>query len=149
MWSAIKWLLLRIAAIRWVFKLGWLGVLISIAFVLKAIGLPLLLILLVLALPILLMFFVFGLPVFLVFLAGGAFMGLVSFVLRLSFAALKIAIFVVLPIWLVFAIAPRIARWFRGDKGDGNDKAGSKPSDSPPPSSAPPASESAGDFDPL
>ena len=140
MWSAIKWVLLRIAAIRWVFKLGWLGVLIPIAFVLKAIGLPLLLILLVLALPVLLMFFVFGLPVFLVVVAGGAFMGLVSFVLTLSFAVLKIAIFVVLPIWLVFAIAPRIARWFKGG-GNGND---SKPS--APPNPAPP--ESGSDVDP-
>ena len=140
MWSAIKWLLLRIAAIRWVFKLGWLGLLIPIAFVLKTIGLPLLLILLVLALPVLFMFFVFGLPVFLVVMAGGAFMGLVSFVLTLSFAVLKIALFVVLPIWLVFAIAPRIARWFKGGNG-GN---GSKPSE--PPTPAPP--ESAGDFDP-
>jgi hypothetical protein len=143
MWSAIKWVLLRIAAIRWIFKLGWLGVLIPIAFLLKAIGLPLLLILLVLALPILFMFFVFGLPVFLVVLAGGAFMGLVSFVLTLSFAVLKIAIFVVLPIWLVFAIAPRIARWFKGDKGDNG---GSKAAPPPPP---PPPPESAGDFDSL
>ena len=141
MWAAIKWVLLRIAAIRWVFKLGWLGLLIPIAFILKAIGLPLLLILLVLALPILFMFFVFGLPVFLVVLAGGAFMGLVSFVLTLSFAVLKIAVFVVLPIWLVFAIAPRIARWFRG----GNGGTESKPSE--PPNPAPP--ESGSDFDPL
>jgi hypothetical protein len=140
MWSAIRWLLLRIAAIRLVFKLGWLGLLIPIAFVLKTIGLPLLLILLVLALPVLLMFFVFGLPVFLVVLAGSAFMGLVSFVLTLSFAVLKIALFVVLPIWLVFAIAPRIARWFKG--GNGGD---STPSSPPSPNSAP---ENGGDFDP-
>jgi hypothetical protein len=110
MWSAIRWLLLRIAAIRWVFKLGWLGLLIPIAFVLKSIGLPLLIILCILALPILLMMFVFGLPIFLVVMAGGAFMGLVSVVLSLSFAVLKIALMVVLPIWLVFAIAPRIRR---------------------------------------
>jgi hypothetical protein len=140
MWSAIKWLLLRIAAIRWVFKLGWLGLLIPIAFVLKTIGLPLLLILLVLALPVLFMFFVFGLPVFLVVMAGGAFMGLVSFVLTLSFAVLKIAIFVVLPIWLVFAIAPRVARWFKRGGNGGSD---SKPSTPPNP-----ASESGSDFDP-
>src|SRR5215467_14500413 len=143
MWSAIRWLLLRIAAIRWVFKLGWLGVLIPIAFVLKSIGLPLLIILLLLALPILFMFFVFGLPVFLVVLAGGAFMGLVSFVLTLSFAVLTIAIFVVLPIWLVFAIAPRIARGFKV----GNRGSETKPSE--PPNPAPPPPDSGGDFDPL
>ncbi len=138
MWSAIRWLLLRIAAIRLVFKLGWLGLLIPIAFVLKAIGLPVLLILLVLALPILLMFFVFGLPVFLVFVAGSAFMGLVSFVLTLSIAVLKIGLFIVLPIWFAFAVGPRIARWFRG---------GDKPNEPPAPPSAQPGTP--GDFDPA
>lgn len=141
MWSAIRWLLLRIAAIRWVFKLGWLGLLIPIAFLLKSIGLPLLIILLILALPILVMFFVFGLPVFLVVMAGGAFMGLVSFVLTLSVAVLKVAVFIVLPIWFIFAVAPRIARWFKGDNG-------SSPKDAPPPS-APPPPEPANDFDSL
>ncbi len=140
MWSAIRWLLLRIAAIRWVFKLGWLGLLIPIALVLKTIGLPILLILLVLALPILLMFFVFGLPVFLVMAAGGAFMALLSFVLTLSLAVLKIALFVVLPIWLMFAIAPRIVRWCKG---------GDKPGETPPAPPPPPAPESPGDFDPA
>ena len=139
MWSAIKWLLLRIAAIRWIFKLGWLGVLIPIAFLLKAIGLPLLLILLVLAIPILVMFFIFGLPVFLVVLAGGAFMGLVSFVMTLSFAVLKIVLFVVVPIWLAFAIGSVIARWFKRRDG------GTKPKETPP--SSPPPSDTGGDFD--
>ena len=141
MWSAIRWLLLRIAAIRWVFKLGWLGLLIPIAFLLKSIGLPLLIILFVLALPILLMLFVFGLPIFLVVMAGGAFMGLVSMVLTLSFAVLKIAILVVLPIWLLFALWSWIKRPPKGDKGNDG---GSKVKDAPPPPSA-----SGGDFDPA
>jgi hypothetical protein len=59
-------------------------------------------------------------------------------VLTLSFAVLKIALFVVLPIWLVFAIAPRIARWFKGGNGGGESK----------PSTPPNASESGSDFDP-
>jgi hypothetical protein len=147
MWSAIKWVLLQIAAIRWVLKLGWLGLLIPIAFLLKAIGLPLLLILLVLALPVLFMFFVFGLPVFLVVVAGGAFMGLVSFVLTLSVAALKIALFVVFPIWFAFAIGPKIARWFKGGGGNGGGEP--KPGTSPPPPPNRPTPESASDFDSL
>jgi hypothetical protein len=73
-------------------------------------------------------------------MAGGAFMGLVSFVLTLSFAVLKIALFVVLPIWLVFAIAPRVARWFKGGNG------GNGPKPSTPPN---PASESGSDIDPA
>ena len=141
MWSAIRWLLLRIAAIRWIFKLGWLGLLIPIAFVLKSIGLPLLIILLVLALPILVLLFVFGLPIFLVVMAGGAFMGLVSMVLTLSFAVLKIAILVVLPIWLLFAVWS----WIRGpSKGDKGKDSGPTVKDPPPP-----PSESGGDFDPA
>jgi hypothetical protein len=149
MWSAIRWLLLRIAAIRWVFKLGWLGLLIPLAFVLKSIGLPLLIILAVLALPVLVMFFVFGLPVFLVVAAGGAFMGFISFVLTLSLAVLKIGLFIVFPIWFIFAVAPRIARWFRGGNG-GN--GGGQPTTStppPPPRPPPPPPDAAGDFDPL
>lgn len=141
MWSAIRWLLLRIAAIRWVFKLGWLGLLIPIAFLLKAIGLPLLIILFILALPILLMLFVFGLPIFLVVMAGGAFMGLVSMVLTLSFAVLKIAVLVVLPIWLLFALWSWIRRPSKGDKGSDG---GSTVKDAPPP-----PSETGGDFDPA
>ena len=143
MWSAIRWLLLRIAAIRWVFKLGWLGLLIPIAFVLKSIGLPLLIILCILALPILLMMFVFGLPIFLVVMAGGAFMGLVSVVLSLSFAVLKIALLVVLPIWLVFAIAPRIVRWVTGDKRDKGENGGPTVKEPPPPP------DTGADFDPT
>ena len=42
MWSAIRWLVLRLAAIRWLFKLGGLAFLIPIVMLLKAIGLPLL-----------------------------------------------------------------------------------------------------------
>ena len=140
MWSAIRWLLLRIAAIRWVFKLGWLGLLIPLAFLLKSIGLPVLLVLVVLALPILILLFVFGLPIFLVFVAGSAFMGLVGMVLSLSFAVLKIALFVVLPIWLLFALWS----WIRGPKGNGGDKGDSTVKNPPPP---PP--EAANDFDPT
>ena len=42
MWSAIRWLVLRFAALRWLFKLGGLGLLLPIALLLKTIGLPLL-----------------------------------------------------------------------------------------------------------
>jgi hypothetical protein len=120
MWSAIRWLVLRLAAIRWLFKLGWLGMLIPIAMLLKVIGLPLLGVLSILAIPLLILLFLFGLPIFLVLAAGGLFMGLLGVVLTIGVAALKIGVFVVLPIWLVWklvsAIFCRLSR--RGKGGD-------------------------------
>lgn len=108
MWSMLSGLLLRIAALRWLFKLGGLGLLIPIAFVLKMIGLPLLMVLCVLALPILALLFIFGLPIFLVLIVGGMLMGLLGVVLSIGMAALKIGLFVVLPIWLVWALASKL-----------------------------------------
>lgn len=146
MWSFISRLVLRLAAIRWLFKLGGLGLLIPIAFILKTIGLPVLLVLIVLALPVLALLFLFGLPVFLVLAFGGLFMGLVGAVLAIGIAALKFAIFVVLPIWLMWKLMRKIFRGIRrrggrrwgcdGDEGGegGEGKGGGTPSsDVPPP----------------
>ena len=71
MWSAIRWMVLRLAAIRWLFKLGWLGMLVPIVLLLKTIGLPLLGILSVVAIPLLILLFLFGLPIILVLVFGG------------------------------------------------------------------------------
>jgi len=117
MWSMLSRLLLRIAALRWLFKLGGLGLLLPIAFVLKMIGLPLLMVLGVLAIPVLILLFVFGLPIFLVLIVGSMLMGLLGFVLTIGVAALKIGLFVVLPIWLVWALFGKVCsrrRWCRG-----------------------------------
>ena len=118
MWSAIRWLVLRLAALRWILKLGGLGFLIPIALLLKTIGLPVLMVLAVLALPILLLLFLFGLPIFLVLLAGGAIMGLVGMVLTIGIVALKIGIFIVLPIWLCVKLVKWISCGFRKRGGD-------------------------------
>ena len=75
MWSAIRWIVLRFAAIRWLFKLGWLGTLIPIVLLLKTIGLPLLAILSIVAIPLLILLFLFGLPIILVLVFGGLVMG--------------------------------------------------------------------------
>ncbi|HVX38533.1 MAG TPA: hypothetical protein VHB25_03085 [Gemmatimonadaceae bacterium] len=125
MWSALRWLVLRVTAVNWLFKtLGGLAILVPIAFVLKIVGLPLLAVLSVLALPVLLMLFVFGLPIFLVLIVGGMVMGLLGMVLALGIAAIKIGLFVVLPIWLVFKLVSWIFR--------------KRPADTPPESPAPP-----------
>ncbi|MFL5615064.1 MAG: hypothetical protein ACJ796_15470 [Gemmatimonadaceae bacterium] len=114
MWSLIKWLAMRLAIVRWVFKVLGMLAFLPIAFLLKAVGLPLLIIHGVLALPVLFLLFLFGLPIFLVLLAGGLAMGVLFAALSLGVVALKVAIFVVLPIWLVW----RLASWlFRGRDG--------------------------------
>jgi hypothetical protein len=114
MWSLIKWLAMRLSIVRWIVKVLGLVAFLPIAFLLKAVGLPLLMILAVLALPVLFVLFLFGLPIFLVLLAGGLAMGVLFAALSLGVLALKVAIFVVLPIWLVW----RLTSWlFRGRNG--------------------------------
>lgn len=148
MWSFISRIVLRLAAIRWLFKLGGLGLLIPIAFILKTIGLPVLLILAVVALPVLALLFLFGLPVFLVLMLGGLFMGIVGVVLAMGVMALKFALFVVLPIWLLFKLMGWIFRGFsrRPGKGGDDERGGgsdttSRTSDVPPPDTSAGASE--------
>lgn len=119
MWSAIQWLVVRIAAIRWLFKLGWLGLLIPIVLILKTIGLPILAVLSIVAIPILILLLLFGLPIFLVFIFGSLLMGFLGFVLMLGLAALKIGLFVVLPAWLLWKLAKTI--WCWGKKRDNGD----------------------------
>ena len=106
MMALLKWLVTRFAAVRWILKLlGSLGVLVPIALFLKSIGWPILIVLAVLALPVLFFLFLFGLPIFLVLLAGGAIMGLLFAVLSIGLVVLKIGIFVVLPIYLLWKLA--------------------------------------------
>lgn len=116
MWSALQWLVVRVAAIRWLFKLGWLGLLVPIVLALKAIGLPILAVLSIAAVPLLILLVLFGFPIFLVLIFGGLIMGFLSFLLTVGLAALKIGIFVVLPIWLMWKLACWI---FRRGKGGG------------------------------
>ena len=104
MWAMISRWVLRLAALRWLFKLGGLGLLLPIAFLLKAIGLPLLAILSVVGLPILILLFLFGLPIILVLIFGAMAMGLVGMVLTIGIVAIKFGLFVVLPLWLIWKI---------------------------------------------
>jgi len=147
MWSAIQWLVVRVAAIRWLFKLGWLGALIPIVMLLKAIGLPVLIVLAIVAIPALFLLLLFGLPIFLVLLFGGMLIGFLGFVLTIGVAAIKFAIFVVLPIWLMWKISSTLFRWIfkrRDDNGPA--------SDVPPPASdstAGPSSDGSDSIDPF
>lgn len=108
MWAMISRWVLRLAALRWLFKLGGLGLLVPIAMLLKAIGLPLLAILSVVGLPILILLFLFGLPIFLVLIFGAIAMGLVGAVLTIGIVAIKIGLFVVLPLWLIWKLGSMV-----------------------------------------
>jgi len=131
MWSAIRWLVLRIAAVRWLFKLGWLGALVPIALVLKAIGLPALFVMGILAIPALILLVLFGLPIIMVVVFGSLFMGFVGMVLALGLVALKLAIFVALPIWLVWKVLGWIFK--RGNGGGSSPDVPAAPPPPPPP----------------
>lgn len=112
--GTITALVVRLAAIRWAFKtLLGLGVLVPVAFILKVVGLPILAVLSVLALPVLFVLFLFGLPVFLVLIVGAVLMAGLFFMLTLSMVALKIFLFVVLPIWLIWKVAGWLIRLIR------------------------------------
>jgi hypothetical protein len=155
MWSAIRWLVLRIAAIRWLFKLGGLAFLLPIAFLLKTIGLPLLGILSILALPILILLFLFGLPIFLVLVFGSMLMGLIGTVLTIGVAAIKIGLFVVLPIWVAWKVSGKLWRWMSkkggGDSGPTGTTGTSTPpaGDSSPPPATGPISDPTDGMDPA
>ena len=113
MWALLKWLVMKIAIVRWIFKILGLFAFLPIAFLLKAIGIPLLIVLAVLALPVFFLLFLFGLPIFLVLLAGGLAMGVLFAALSFGLLALKFAIFVVLPVWLLW----KLASWMFGGRG--------------------------------
>jgi hypothetical protein len=137
MWSAIRWLVLRIVAARWLFKLSGLALLLPIAMLLKTIGLPLLGVLGVLAFPILILLFVFGLPIFLVFVVGGLLIGMLGIALTMGLVAIKIGLFIVLPVWLVFKLFSTIRR--RGGGGGGTNGGSSKTDTSTGPTPSAPA----------
>lgn len=128
MWTAIARLVAQLAAIRWLFKLGGLALLLPIAAILKVIGVPLMIVLSIVALPVMILLFLFGLPIFLVLAVGGIIMALFSFVLMIGVAALKIFIFVVLPIWALAWIVRNVWGWTFGRGSD----------ESPPPATSDP-----------
>jgi hypothetical protein len=143
MWSAIRWLVLRLVAARWLFKLGGLAFLVPLALLLKTIGLPILGVLGVLAFPILVLLFLFGLPIFLVLLFGSLFIGMLGMVLTLGVAAIKIGLFIVLPAWLVWKLFTKVFR--RGGDSRGGTNGDSTKTDTASDASTNPSSSAAAD----
>jgi hypothetical protein len=122
MWSLIKWLVMKLAIVRWLFKiLGGFGFLIPIALLLKTIGWPILLILGVLAAPVLFFLFIFGLPIFLVVIVGGMVMSFLFAVLSFGFVVLKLAIVIGIPLWIAFTLFSWLFRGKKRQKDDGDE----------------------------
>ena len=115
MFAFIKWLVVKLAVVRMLWKLlGGLGLFLPLAFLLKLVGLPALMVLGVLALPLLFVLVIIGLPIFLVVAVGGVFLAFLFMALTLGLVALKVALFVVLPIWVVW----QVATWIFKKPGD-------------------------------
>jgi hypothetical protein len=107
MWTVLKALALRMAVGR---TLGGMLAtlflfLVPVAGVLKVIGLPVLIVLGVVGAPIFLLLAAIGLPVLVVVGFGGILLALVGGLLALGILAIKIALPIILIVWLV--------RWWR------------------------------------
>ena len=108
MWALLKSLLLKWTLIKAILRaLGSLGWLLPLAMLLKAIGLPLLIVLAVLALPLIVVLVVIGLPLVFVVLVGGALLSFALWVASMGLLALKIAIPIVLVVWLLRWLSSR------------------------------------------
>jgi hypothetical protein len=91
-----------------------LAILLPIAAVLKVVGIPLLFVLLIVGVPLLLLLAIIGLPLLLVAGAGMAIVGVISAVLALGFAVLKVALPILLVVWAL--------RWFFAGRNGRNGK---------------------------
>jgi hypothetical protein len=116
MWTIVKAWLLKLILKR---SLGavlavLLAILLPIAAVLKVVGIPLLFVMLIVGAPLLLLLALVGLPLLLVVGSGIAILGVISAVLALGFALLKIALPILLVVWLL--------RWLFADRNGRNGK---------------------------
>jgi hypothetical protein len=116
MWTIVKAWLLKLVLQR---SLGGvlaalLLILMPIAAVLKVVGLPLLFVMLIVGAPLLLFLAIIGLPILLVAGAGIAILGVISAVLAAGLAVLKIALPILLVLWVI--------RWFFAGRNGGNGK---------------------------
>ncbi len=106
MWVLLKSLIVKWALLRYALgSLGGLLALAPIAWLLKVIGIPLLIILGIIAIPLLILLAAVGLPIAAVLAIGAMILALLGMLLSVGMVVVKILVFVVLPIlavWLVF-----------------------------------------------
>lgn len=102
MWTLLKALLAKWALIKLLLRtLGSLTWLIPVAFILKSIGLPMLLLLLLLALPIFIVLALIGLPFILVIVFGVMLIAGLFLLLKIGFIVLMFALPIMLVYWVV------------------------------------------------
>ena len=114
MWKLfLSWAVLKVG-LR---SVGWLAVMVPLAFLFKTIGAPLLAILAMFALPLLVILAVLGLPIIVVIVFTMLLLGALGTILTLGIAVAKIAI----PIFLVWWLVSWLFRsaWWNRPKGTG------------------------------
>lgn len=117
MWALIRWIVMKLAVVKLLYKLlGGFAFLVPLALLLKFVGLPVLAVLGVLAFPVLILLLLFGLPLFLVLVVGGGILAFLFCLLTLGLVVLKLAIVVGLPLW----IAWQLGKWLFGRRDGGN-----------------------------
>lgn len=111
MWALLKTLFVQgILAKTLLRSFGWLAWLLPVGFLLKFIGLPLLVVLGVLAMPVLVLLVLVGLPFFVVILFGGTLIAIVGMLLTVGIALAKVVIPIALVVMLVrWMLRPKAA----------------------------------------
>ncbi len=120
MWSIVKAILMKFGVLRGLFAvLGSLAAVLPIALALiKFVGWPLIIVMLVLGLPLLLVLLVLGFPLIAVLGIAGVVLSVVFAVITLGMIALKVFLFVVVPVWIAWRIAKWGFGWGRGERRD-------------------------------
>lgn len=104
MWSFVTSLLLRWAALKALLRaLGSLGWLLPLGLLLKALGVPGLILLAILAVPLMIVLALVGLPLLAVLAVGGALLFMTFWLISLGVTVLKIAI-PIFVIWWLFTV---------------------------------------------
>jgi hypothetical protein len=128
MWTIVKAWLLKLILKR---SLGFLlaallVILLPIAVALKMMGVPLLIVLLIVGIPLLLVLAIIGLPTLVVAGGGMSILGMISAILALGVALLKIVVPILLIVWLL--------RWLFSDRnGKKGEQGGTEAGPSPDP----------------
>ena len=128
MWTIVKAWLLKLILKRSFggFLAALFALFLPIAAILKVVGIPLLLVLLIVGAPLLFVLAIIGLPILLVVGAGMAILAVISAVLSIGFALLKVALPILLVVWLI--------RWFlAGRNGKEQKPEGAEPGPTPDP----------------
>jgi hypothetical protein len=118
MWSIVKAILMKFGVLRGLFAvLGSLAAVLPIALALiKLVGWPLVIVMFILGLPLLLVLAMLGFPLIAVLGIAGTVLGVVFAVITFGIIALKVFLFVVLPVWIAWRVAKWGFGWGGGDR---------------------------------